>query len=103
MIRIRMPRGHLEMTLAGVKYLPDEDGTFSVPDEHAAELISVHGATREATSADLEGVAVAAEQRVAQLTQQLAAVTEEAKTARTKADAAKAKAKPPAATTPPAK
>ncbi len=91
------------MTLAGVKYLPDADGTFSVPPEHAAELIAVHGASREATAADLEGDAVAAESRVTQLKQQLDAVTEEAKAARAKADAAKAKAKAPTPPGPPTK
>jgi hypothetical protein len=80
------------MTLAGTKYLPDAEGTFSVPDEHAAELISIHGASREQTAADLEGEATAAELRAAQIKQQLDAVTEEAKAARAKADAAKAKA-----------
>lgn len=89
-----MPKGHHELSLAGVKYLPDEEGAFNVPDGHGAELISVHGAVLEKSSQDLEADAVAAELVAKQAQQRADAAADDAEAARAKAEKAKAKKKP---------
>ena len=47
MQRVKMPKGHVELSLGGVSYKIDETGAFEVPDEHASELVKVHGARYE--------------------------------------------------------
>lgn len=52
--RIRLNGGHTELTLEGVKHLADDTGAFTVPDEHASELIRVHGGNLEPGVEQLE-------------------------------------------------
>jgi hypothetical protein len=47
MKRIRMPKGHVELSLGGTNFKSDETGAFTVPDEHADDLIRVHGGKEE--------------------------------------------------------
>lgn len=89
-MRIRMPKGMLALSLAGVEYKPDETGAFDVPDAHGKSLIEVHGGVLEAAVADHEAMVAAAELRVAQAKQ--AVEVAEADLVATREAAAKAKA-----------
>ena len=60
-MRIRLPKGHVELSLEGSTYLPDETGAFDVPDHHGHELINAHGAVFEPGAQDLDIVADQAE------------------------------------------
>jgi hypothetical protein len=61
MQRIRMPKGHEELSLGGVTYKPDETGAFEVPVEHAPELVRMHGGALEPSLEQLEAAIATAE------------------------------------------
>jgi hypothetical protein len=92
-MRIRMPRGHLELSVAGVTLKPDEEGAFDVPDSHGLELIAVHGAERAPLLADFDAEVQSIELRIAQTKQSLTLLEDDLKAARGRAEAAKARAK----------
>lgn len=48
-----MPKGHAALSLEGHQYLPDEAGAFTVPEQHVAELVRVHGAQVAVSIQDL--------------------------------------------------
>jgi hypothetical protein len=52
--RIRLNGGHTELTIEGVKHQADDTGAFTVPDEHASELIRVYGGALEPGIEQLE-------------------------------------------------
>lgn len=45
--RVRLNGGHTELNIEGMNYQGDETGAFTVPDEHAGELIRIHGGNFE--------------------------------------------------------
>lgn len=92
-MRIRMPRGHLELNLAGSTYLPDEEGAFDVPDHHGVNLIDVHGAERAPLQADFDAEAEAIALRIAQTKQALVLLEDDLKAAYSRAEAAKSRTK----------
>lgn len=59
--RIRMPKGHLELSLGGVNFKPDDTGAFEVPDEYIAGLVNVHGGKVEPGLTNLESFVEQAE------------------------------------------
>lgn len=89
-MRIRMPAGHTELCLAGVKHTPDVEGTFDIPPEHF-ENLQAHGAVFAPSVQDLDAKVDALEAHVGTLKAQIDAVTKELDSARKIADAARVK------------
>ena len=63
-VRIRMPKGHSELSLEGHTYKIDEEGAFTVPEHMVPLLVDSHGAQLAPSVQDLEAKADAAEQRL---------------------------------------
>jgi hypothetical protein len=92
-MRIRMPDGHIELSIEGVNYKPDETGAFLVPDQAAKNLIAVHGAVPELGLPDLEQAAMAAEAMASAAKVAYEQRTKDAKAARAVYEHARLKAK----------
>lgn len=87
--RIRMPKGHHQLSLEGITYNPDEEGCFLVPDQYVTMLRGSHGAMLAPNLQDLEGEVEVAEGQVNALHQQLEAAENELQTKRKTLDAAR--------------
>jgi hypothetical protein len=52
--RVRLNGGHTEFSIEGILHQADETGAFVVPDEHAENLIRIHGGSYEPGLEQLE-------------------------------------------------
>lgn len=93
--RLRIEGGHTEITLAGIRYVPDETGAFEVPQEYAPELIRVHGGKLDPGINALELMVEEIEKDLASLKNHVEVKAKELTAARERLDAYKSSLKKP--------